>query len=69
MRQISPESETIFDLIVSQYKAVNGDWKKLGVETGVSEEAVQLWLEYAAGFLGNAGNYKVSGVFLRGCKM
>lgn len=61
MRQISPESEKIYDLIVGLYKAVGGDWKKLGVETGVSEEAVQLWLEYAAGFLGNVGNYKSFG--------
>lgn len=61
MRQISPESETIYDLIVSQYKAVGGDWKKLGAEAGVSEEAVQLWLEYAACLLGNAGNYKSFG--------
>jgi len=68
MRQISPESETIYDLIVSQYKAVGGDWGKLGAETGVSEEAVQLWLEYVAGFLGNAGNYKVSNICPRGHK-
>lgn len=59
MRQISPESEKIYDLIIYLYKAVGGDWKKLGVETGVSEEGVKLWLEYAAGFLGNVGNYKV----------
>jgi len=68
MRQISPESETIYDLIVSLYKAVSGDWKKLGTETGVSEAAVQLWLEYAACFLGNAGNYKVRNICPRGCQ-
>ena len=60
MRQISPESEDIFDLIVDLYKSVHGDWKKLGETTGVSEENIKFWLEYAAGFLGNAGNYKVS---------
>lgn len=59
MRQISPESEGIFDLITGLYKAVDGDWDKLGQETGVSSNAVKLWLEYAAGVLGNAGNYKV----------
>ncbi|KAI5810124.1 dipeptidyl peptidase III [Peziza echinospora] len=61
MRQISPESEGIFDLIVDLYKSVHGDWKKLGETTGVSEENVKFWLEYAAGFLGNAGNYKSFG--------
>lgn len=59
MRQISPESEGIYDLIVGLYKAVGGDWATLGKETGVSEEAIKLWLEYSAGVLGNAGNYKV----------
>lgn len=59
MRQISPESEIIFDLILSLYKAVQGDWKKLGSETGVNDDDVKLWLEYAAAFLGNTGNYKV----------
>ena len=59
MRQISPESEGIFDLIVALYKSVDGDWGKLGKETGVSAEDVHFWVEYAAGVVGNAGNYKV----------
>lgn len=59
MRQISPESEGIFDLIVSLHKSVNGVWDKLGVETGVSKGSMEFWLEYAAGFLANAGNYRV----------
>ncbi|KAF8474662.1 peptidase family M49-domain-containing protein [Kalaharituber pfeilii] len=61
MRQISPESEAIYDLIVGLYKAVEGDWDKLGKEIGVDPQNMKLWLEYAACFLGNAGNYKSFG--------
>jgi hypothetical protein len=59
LRQVSPESEGIYDLIIATYNAVNGDWKKLSEETGVSEQNVRYWVEYAAQFLGNLGNYKV----------
>ncbi|KAI5855998.1 peptidase family M49-domain-containing protein [Tricharina praecox] len=57
LRQISPESEAIYDLILAAYKAVSGDWLKLSSDT----EAVQYWIEYAAQFLGNCGNYKSFG--------
>ena len=59
MRQISPESEGIYDLILALYKSVSGDWAKLGKETEVSEQDVKYWVEYAAGVLANLGNYKV----------
>lgn len=59
LRQVSAESEKLFDIIVGLYKAVDGDFKKLASETGVAEEEVTLWLEYAAQVLGNLGNYKV----------
>ncbi|EEP80786.1 hypothetical protein UREG_05628 [Uncinocarpus reesii 1704] len=58
LRQVSPESEPIYDLIISLYRACNGNWKSLGEKTGVSQEEVTHFLEYAAQFLGNCGNYK-----------
>lgn len=61
LRQVSYESEDIYDLILSVYKAVNGDIKKLLEAAHVSEEDVNLWLEYSGQFLGNLGNYKSFG--------
>lgn len=57
-RQISPESEYIYDIIIALHKACSGDYSKLSSATGVSSENIELWLEYAAQFLGNNGNYK-----------
>lgn len=59
LRQVSPESEGIYDLAIALHKAVDGDYKKLTEKTGVSEQDVTYWVEYAAGVLGNLGNYKV----------
>lgn len=42
------------------YKTCSGDWKQLSKVDGVDEEEVQAWLEYAATFLSNIGNYYVS---------
>ncbi|KAF8540010.1 peptidase family M49 [Trichophaea hybrida] len=61
LRQVSPESEAIYDLIIRAYGICGGDWAKLGRETGVSEQNVQYWKEYAAQFLGNLGNFKSFG--------
>lgn len=58
MRQVSPESEPIYDLIISLYKAVGGDWSSLTEKTGSEHQDVRYFLEYAAQFLGNCGNYK-----------
>ena len=57
LRQVSPESEPIFDFIVLLYAECRGDWKSLVEKTGVSEDEVSGFLEYAAQFLGNCGNY------------
>ena len=57
-RQVSPESEAIYDMIIALYQSCNGDWKALQRDTGISSEDLQSFLEYAAQFLGNAGNYK-----------
>lgn len=61
LRQVSPESEAIYDLIITLYKAVNGEWKKLAPETGVSLENINYWLEYSASILSSLGNYKSFG--------
>lgn len=58
LRQVSPESEPIFDLILSLHHACDGDWTSLAQKTQVSEEHLRFFLEYAAQFLGNCGNYK-----------
>ncbi|PGH08246.1 hypothetical protein AJ79_06032 [Helicocarpus griseus UAMH5409] len=58
LRQVSPESEPIYDLIISLYRACNGDWNSLAQKTGVSAENLRFFLEYAAQFLGNCGSYK-----------
>ncbi|RMZ83264.1 hypothetical protein DV738_g1276, partial [Chaetothyriales sp. CBS 135597] len=58
LAQVSPESVPIYDLIVGLHTAVDGDYARLGQQTGVDEADVKEWLNYAAQFLGNCGNYK-----------
>jgi dipeptidyl-peptidase-3 len=61
LRQVSPESEAIYDLIIALHNACNGDWTALGQKAGVDAAEVRLFTEYAAMFLGNLGNYKSFG--------
>lgn len=58
LRQCSPESEHIFDFIIALHNTANGDWKSLAAKAGVDESEVTYFLEYAAQFFGNEGNYK-----------
>ncbi|XHG00525.1 hypothetical protein AWENTII_003968 [Aspergillus wentii] len=58
LRQVSPESEPIYDLIISLYHTCNGDWASLAQKASVSDEHLRFFLEYAVQFLGNCGNYK-----------
>ncbi|EXJ71737.1 dipeptidyl-peptidase III [Cladophialophora psammophila CBS 110553] len=58
LAQVSPESPAIYDLILALHRACTGDYKKLSTDTSVSSSDITLWLEYAAQFLGNLGNYK-----------
>ncbi|TVY19655.1 putative dipeptidyl peptidase, partial [Lachnellula arida] len=58
LRQVSPESESIFDFIIELYKSSNGDWKAIQQKAGISDEDLQFFLQYATQFLGNCGNYK-----------
>lgn len=61
LRQTSPEAEQIYDFIVHLYNYGKGDWAKLGKEAGVSDTELKAFLDYAAQFLGNSGNYKSFG--------
>lgn len=61
LRQVSPESEPIYDFILALYKSCDGNWKALQLKSGVSDEGLTQFLEYAAQFLGNTGNYKSFG--------
>ena len=59
MRQVSPESQSIFDFILETYRACGGNWESLAEQVGVSSEVMEGFLEYASVFLGNIGNYYV----------
>ncbi|AEO65702.1 uncharacterized protein THITE_67951 [Thermothielavioides terrestris NRRL 8126] len=61
LRQVSPESESIYDFILALYKSAGGDWKALAEKAGVDEQGLSAFLQYAAQFLGNSGNYKSFG--------
>jgi dipeptidyl-peptidase-3 len=53
LRQVSHESEAIFDLILDIHRQIHGDYSKLDI----SAEVKQGYLEYASQFLSNLGNY------------
>lgn len=61
LRQVSPESEAIYDFIIALYKLANGDWKKVRSDAGISEDDLTHFLNYAAQVLGNTGNFKSFG--------
>jgi dipeptidyl-peptidase-3 len=60
MRQVSPESESIFNLILALYGHCNGDFASLFRSCQLSNEDLGRFQDYAAIFLGNQGIYKVS---------
>ncbi|KAF2018927.1 dipeptidyl-peptidase III [Aaosphaeria arxii CBS 175.79] len=61
LRQVSPESEPIYDFIIALHKRSSGDYSALAKEAGLSSGEIEAYLNYAAQFLGNAGNYKSFG--------
>ncbi|KAF2869908.1 peptidase family M49-domain-containing protein [Massariosphaeria phaeospora] len=61
LRQISPESEPIYDFIIALHKHSSGDYQALAKEAGLSQEDLDAYLNYTAQFLGNLGNYKSFG--------
>lgn len=60
MRQVSPESPGIFDFIMDLYHACDGKWDTLVTQSNITSEELERFLEYAAMFLCNLGNYYVS---------
>lgn len=58
LRQVSPESEPIYNLIIALHKHCNGDWASLAKDAGVGNDELQHVLQYFTQFLGNLGNYK-----------
>ncbi len=61
LRQVSAESEPIYDFIMSLHHVCKGNWKELQQQSGVTNDELRWFLEYAAQFLGNGGNYKSFG--------
>ena len=60
LAQVSPESPVIYNLILALHTHCSGNYSTL-TSTGISSSSIQLYLEYAAQFLGNSGNYKSFG--------
>ncbi|XWW92118.1 hypothetical protein V2A60_000040 [Cordyceps javanica] len=58
LRQTSAESESIYDLICELSRVANGDWLGLAAQMDVGRQDIEFFLEYAAMFLGNLGNYR-----------
>ena len=61
LRQVSAESEGIYDLILAIHGGGNGDWERFANAGGITVNDVELFLEYASQFLANLGNYKSFG--------
>lgn len=61
MRQVSPEAPSTFDFILEVHRAVEGIWSSLVEMCQVSEHDVDAFLDFAATFLSNLGNYYGSG--------
>ncbi|KAK4060263.1 uncharacterized protein Triagg1_10813 [Trichoderma aggressivum f. europaeum] len=57
MRQVSPESPDIFDFIMDLYHACDGKWDTLVAQCNITPGELASFLEYAATFLCNLGNF------------
>lgn len=60
LRQVSSESEPIFDFIIQLYHSCDGNWEELSDRLGIPDNDLMSFLDFAAMFLGNIGNYYVS---------
>lgn len=63
MRQVSPESPDIFDFIMDLYEACDRNWETLVARGNTTPGELASFLEYAATFLCNLGNFYVSQEF------
>ncbi|GFF48981.1 dipeptidyl peptidase III [Aspergillus lentulus] len=61
LRQVSPEANDIFDFIMALYHSCDGQWEQLARRAQVDMAEVEKFLDYAAVFLSNIGNYFGSG--------
>lgn len=66
LRSVSPESEGIYDLILTIHSVLgspttNEEYQKVLEKAGVSSETTTKYLEYASQFLSNLGNFKSFG--------
>ncbi|KAF7126245.1 hypothetical protein CNMCM5793_002740 [Aspergillus hiratsukae] len=61
LRQVSPEANDIFDFIMALHHSCNGQWEQLARRAQVDMTEVEKFLDYAAVFLSNIGNYFGSG--------
>jgi dipeptidyl-peptidase-3 len=47
-------------MIIALYKKCDGDWQKLAAQSGLEYCDIEAFLDYAACFLSNVGNYYAS---------
>jgi hypothetical protein len=47
-------------MIIALYKDCDGDWQKLAAQNALEYSDVEAFLDYAACFLSNVGNYYAS---------
>jgi dipeptidyl-peptidase-3 len=57
---VSPEANDIFDFIMALHRSCDGQWEQLATSAQVDMAEVEKFLNYAAVFLSNIGNYFVS---------
>ena len=61
LRQVTPESEPLYEFIIALYHHCNGDWQSLQKQAGVTQDDLKHFLNFSAQFLGNLGNFKSFG--------
>jgi dipeptidyl-peptidase-3 len=64
---VSPEANDIFDFIMALHHSCDGQWEQLARRAQVDVTEVEKFLNYAAAFLSNIGNYFVSTYALVSC--
>ncbi|KAK6529299.1 hypothetical protein TWF281_008476 [Arthrobotrys megalospora] len=61
LRQVSPESEPLFDLVLTVARHVGNDFSKIVEAAGVTEDETTKFVEFGSQVLANLGNYKSFG--------